>query len=151
MTSLQFKPMDFFIPVSSKSDARQVDSENPMEDKSSFPAAGREETGGSKLGRSEEGPKQQSSRCPCRLRSTQLQRAQALTVSLKIKDTVKNFWQLCTWYFTAIEWDKWIFKFVVALTCAQFVYLMKITISSKTSCSIKHITYFKQSSVNHKF
>lgn len=83
VTSLQFKQFDFIIiPVSSKRDARQVDSENPMEDRSSFPAAGKKETEGSKLGRSEEGPKHLSSRCPCRLRSTQLQRAQALTVSL---------------------------------------------------------------------
>lgn len=84
---------DFLIPVSTKRDAGQMDSGNPMEDKSSFPAAGREETGGSKLGRSEEAPKQRSSRCPCRLRSTQLHRAQALTVSLKITDTVRNFCQ----------------------------------------------------------
>lgn len=70
------------IPVSSNSEARQLESEKPMEDRSSFPASGKMGAGSSKAGRSEEGPNLRSSRCPCRLRSTQLQRAQVLELSL---------------------------------------------------------------------
>ena len=53
------------IPVSSNSEARQLESENPMEDRSSFPASGKAGAGTSKAGRSEEeGPHRRSSRCP---------------------------------------------------------------------------------------
>lgn len=51
-----------------------------MEDRSSFPGPGSDEAAGSRAGREEDGPKCRSSRCPCKLRSTQLQRAQALTL-----------------------------------------------------------------------
>lgn len=105
----------FCLPLSSKKDARQVDSENPMEDRSSFPAAGREETEGSKLGRSEEGPKHRSSRWPCRLRSTQLHRAQALTVSLKNTDTKKMISNVnSTKQLSGIKLNTLIFKFWVS-------------------------------------
>lgn len=53
-----------------------------MEDRSSFPGCGSGEADGLRVGRSENGPKRLSSRCPCRLRSTQLQSAQAGTLSL---------------------------------------------------------------------
>lgn len=69
-------------PESSKSAARQGESENPMEDRSSFPGCGSGEADGLRIGRSGDGPKCLSSRCPCRLRSTQLQSAQARTLSL---------------------------------------------------------------------
>lgn len=61
---------------------RQGESGNPMEDRSSFPGCGSGEADGLRVGRSENGPKCLSSRCPCRLRSTQLQSAQARTLSL---------------------------------------------------------------------
>lgn len=69
-------------PESSKSVARQGESENPMEDRSSFPGCGSGEADGLRVGRSEVGPKCLSSRCPCRLRSTQLQSVHARTLSL---------------------------------------------------------------------
>lgn len=70
------------VPLSSKRHAGLMGSEKPMEDRSSFPANGSEEVDGSRLGRWEEGPKHRSSLCPWRLLSTQLQSAQALTISL---------------------------------------------------------------------
>ena len=64
------------------SPVRQEDSENPMEDRSSFPGCGSGEADDLRAGRSEDGPECLSSRCPCKLRSTQLHRAQARTLSL---------------------------------------------------------------------
>lgn len=57
-----------------------------MEDRSSFPGCGSGEADGLRVGRSEDGPKCLSSRCPCRLRSTQLQSAQARTLSRGVLD-----------------------------------------------------------------
>lgn len=55
-----------------------------MEDRSSFPGCGSEEADGLRVGvgLSEDSPKCLNSRCPCRLRSTQLQSTQARTLSL---------------------------------------------------------------------
>lgn len=53
-----------------------------MEDRSSFPGCGSGEADDLMVGRSEEVLKCLSSRCPCKLRSTQLQSAQARMLSL---------------------------------------------------------------------
>ena len=60
-----------------------------MEDRSSFPGCGSGEADGLRVTCSEVGPKCLSSRCPCRLRSTQLQRAHARTLSLHSQNTSK--------------------------------------------------------------
>lgn len=69
-------------PESSKSVARHGDLENPMEDRSSFPGCGSGDADGFRVARSIDDPKCLSSRCPCRLRSTQLQSTHALVFSL---------------------------------------------------------------------
>lgn len=79
-----------FGPESSRSAARLGESENPMEDRSSFPGWGSGEADGLRVGRSEDGPKCLSSRCPCRLRSTQLQSAQARILSLRQTEPLRT-------------------------------------------------------------
>lgn len=75
-----------------------------MEDRSSFPGWGSGVLEGWRLRHSENGPKYLSSRCPCRLHSTQLQSAQTWTLSLQ---SYGEIWSKCAFHLLICVWSNW--------------------------------------------
>lgn len=93
-------------PESSRSAAKQGETEKPMEDRSSFPGWGSGVLEDWRVRHSENGPKYLSSRCPCRLHSTQLQSAQTWTLSLQ---SYGEIWSKCALHLllgVCLNWHK---------------------------------------------
>lgn len=77
-----------------------------MEDRSSFPGWGSGVLEDWRVRHSENGPKYLSSRCPCRLHSTQLQSAQTWTLSLQ---SYSKIWSKCAFHLlvcVCLNWHK---------------------------------------------